>query len=77
MVVLLASVFAIVRPLIDPAASFSLDSFVTLGHDLFGSVALGTTLGLVIAAYLRLVNRQMLVVLLVLLLLAQFLLTVP
>jgi Kef-type K+ transport system membrane component KefB len=59
-VVLLASVFAIVRPLIDPAASFSLDSFVTLGHDLFGSVALGTTLGLVIAAYLRLVNRQML-----------------
>jgi Kef-type K+ transport system membrane component KefB len=65
-VVLLASIFAIVRPLIDSAASFSLDSFVTLGHDLFGSVALGTTLGLVIAAYLRLVNRQMLVVLLVL-----------
>jgi Kef-type K+ transport system membrane component KefB len=65
-VVLLASVFAVVRPLIDPAASFSLDSFVTLGHDLFGSVALGTTLGLIIAAYLRLVNRQMLVVLLLL-----------
>ena len=32
----------------------------------FGSVALGTTLGLFIAAYLRLVNRQMLVVLLLL-----------
>jgi Kef-type K+ transport system membrane component KefB len=65
-VVLMASVFACVRPLIDPAASFSFDSFVVLGHNLFGSIALGTTLGLVIAAYLRLVNRQMLVVLLVL-----------
>jgi Kef-type K+ transport system membrane component KefB len=65
-VVLLATAMGIARPLIDPAASFSLDAFVTLGHSLFGSVALGTTLGLVIAVYLRLVNRQMLVVLLVL-----------
>ncbi len=65
-VVLLATVFGCVRPLIDPGASFSVDAFVQLGHELFGSVALGTTLGLVIAAYLRLVNRQMLVVLLVL-----------
>jgi Kef-type K+ transport system membrane component KefB len=65
-VALLAMVLACVRPLIDPAASFSFDSLVQLGHDLFGSIALGTTLGLVIAAYLRLVNRQMLVVLLVL-----------
>jgi Kef-type K+ transport system membrane component KefB len=65
-VVLVTTVLASVRPLIDPSASFSLGSFVTLAHDLFGSVALGTTLGLVIAAYLYLVNRQMLVVLLVL-----------
>ena len=65
-VVLLAAVFACVRPLLDPAASFSFDSFVALGHNLFGSIALGTTMGLIIAAYLRLVNRQMLVVLLVL-----------
>jgi Kef-type K+ transport system membrane component KefB len=65
-VVLLATVVGSVRPLIDPGASFALDSFVALGHELFGSIALGTTLGLVIAAYLRLVNRQMLVVLLVL-----------
>lgn len=65
-VVLLAAVFACVRPLIDPGASFSLHSFVQLGHDLFGSIALGTTLGLIIATYLRLVNRQMVVVLLVL-----------
>ncbi len=65
-VVLVALVLGSVRPIIDPSATFSLDSFASLGHELFGSVALGTTLGLVIAAYLRLVNRQMLVVLLVL-----------
>jgi Kef-type K+ transport system membrane component KefB len=65
-VVLVATVLGSVRPLIDPGANFSLGSFATLGHELFGSVALGTTLGLVIAAYLRLVNQQMLVVLLVL-----------
>jgi Kef-type K+ transport system membrane component KefB len=65
-VTLLALVLACVRPLIDSSASFSPDSLVQLGHELFGSVALGTTLGLVIAAYLRLVDRQMLVVLLVL-----------
>jgi Kef-type K+ transport system membrane component KefB len=65
-VVLLATAMAIARPLVDPASGFSFDSFVKLGHELFGSVALGTTLGLVIAAYMRLVNRQMLVVLFVL-----------
>jgi Kef-type K+ transport system membrane component KefB len=65
-VVLVATVLGVARPLIDASARFSLDAFVALGHELFGSVALGTTLGLVIAAYLRLVNKQMLVVLLVL-----------
>jgi Kef-type K+ transport system membrane component KefB len=65
-VVLLAMVLGSVRPLIDPSATFSLASFATLGHELFGSVAIGTTLGLVIAVYLRIVDRQMLVVLLVL-----------
>jgi len=65
-VVLLATVLGITRPLIDASASFSFDAFLTLGHELFGSVALGTTLGLVLAAYLRLINQQMLVVLLVL-----------
>ncbi|MBV9946282.1 MAG: cation:proton antiporter [Myxococcales bacterium] len=65
-VVLVATVIGAVRPLVDPSSAFSFSSFLTLGHELFGSVALGTTLGLVIAAYLRLVSRQMLVVLLVL-----------
>ena len=65
-VILVAVVLGAVKPLIDPSASFAISSFVTLGHELFGSVALGTTLGLIIAAYLRLINRQMLVVLLLL-----------
>jgi Kef-type K+ transport system membrane component KefB len=65
-VVLVATVLGCVRPLIDPASSFSIEAFATLGRELFGSVAVGTTLGLFIAAYLKLVNRQMLVVLLVL-----------
>jgi Kef-type K+ transport system membrane component KefB len=65
-VVLVSLVMSIARPLVEPSATFALDSLRTLGHNLFGSVALGTTLGLVIAAYLLLVERQMLVVLLVL-----------
>jgi Kef-type K+ transport system membrane component KefB len=65
-VVLLAAVLAIARPLLDPASSFSVDSFVTLGHELFGSVALGTTIGLFIAVYVRLIDRHMLIVLLIL-----------
>lgn len=65
-VVLIAAALGFARPLLDPAASFSAEAFIQLGHELFGSVALGTTLGLVIALYLRLVDRQMLVVLLVL-----------
>lgn len=65
-VILLAAAISIARPLIEPGEAFSFDAFAKLGHELFGSVAIGTTLGLAIAAYLRLVNRQMLVVLLVL-----------
>ena len=65
-VVLVATTRALVRPLIDPASTFNTESFITLGHELLGSVALGTTLGLFLAAYLRLINRQMLVVLFVL-----------
>jgi Kef-type K+ transport system membrane component KefB len=65
-VVMIAALLGCVRPLIDPSASLSVGAFAVLVKELIGSVALGTTLGLVIAAYLRLVNRQMLVVLLVL-----------
>jgi Kef-type K+ transport system membrane component KefB len=63
-VVLLALVVTAVRPLLDPGAAFSLAAFGDLGHELLGSVAIGTTLGLVLAAYLRFVGRQILLVLL-------------
>jgi len=62
-IALLALVMGIVRPLVDQSAVFSAQAFLALGHDLFASVALGTTLGVVLAAYLRIVNRQMLLVL--------------
>ncbi len=63
-VVLVAVTQMIARPLINPSATFSLHELTTLGHELFGSVALGTTLGLVLAAYLRLVDKQLSLVLL-------------
>ena len=62
-VVLVAVAMMVARPLIEPAASFSLHALGTLGYELLGSVALGTTLGLVLAAYLRLVDRQISLVL--------------
>ena len=65
-VVLLALVLTGVRPLLEPGATLSLGAFGELGHELLGSVAIGTTLGLLLAAYLRLVGRQILLVLLLL-----------
>ena len=61
-VVLLAVVFTVARPLIEPGTPLSLRSFRELGHDVLGSVALGSTLGLLLAAYLRFVGRQLVLV---------------
>lgn len=65
-VVLLAGVLLIARPLIVPGSEFSVESLKALGHEIVGSVALGTTLGLALAAYLRLIGKQLLLVLLAL-----------
>ncbi len=65
-VVLLALVMTAVRPLLEPGATLSLSAFGELGHELLGSVAIGTTLGLLLVAYLRFVGRQVLLVLLLL-----------
>jgi len=64
-VVVLALVTTLVRPLLVPGAALSLSAFGELGHELLGSVAIGTTLGLLLVAYLRFVGRQVLLVLLV------------
>jgi Kef-type K+ transport system membrane component KefB len=62
-VMVLATVITIARPLIDPGATMSFEAFRDLGHEVLGSVAMGTTLGLILVVYLKVVGRQLLVVL--------------
>jgi Kef-type K+ transport system membrane component KefB len=62
-VVLMAFAIMLARPLITPGGSVSLDDFNVLGHELLGSVALGTTLGLALAVYLKLVGKNLILVL--------------
>jgi Kef-type K+ transport system membrane component KefB len=61
-VILLTACIAIAKPMVDPNGTFSLHEFEALGRELMGSVALGTTLGLALAAYIRLVGRQLILV---------------
>ncbi len=65
-VVVLAAAITIAKPLVDVNATMSLEAFGELGHELLGSIAMGTTLGLVVAGYLKLIGRQLLVVLIAL-----------
>lgn len=62
-IVLAAAAITLAKTLVDPGASFSGEAFGQLGHEILGSVSLGTTLGLLIIAYLKWVNRQFLIVL--------------
>jgi Kef-type K+ transport system membrane component KefB len=62
-VVMLATAITLARPLLEPGSTFSFAAFSSLGHEILGSVSLGTTLGLVLAAYLKVSGRQLLVVL--------------
>jgi Kef-type K+ transport system membrane component KefB len=62
-VVMLAAATTLARPLVDANATLSLDAFRSLGHEVLGSVAMGTTLGLVLVVYLKVVGRQLVVVL--------------
>jgi len=59
----LAIAITIARPLVEPSATLSLGAFRELGHEILGSVSMGTTLGLILAAYLKTSGRQLLVVL--------------
>jgi Kef-type K+ transport system membrane component KefB len=61
-VVLLAVGLTLARPLIEPGADFSGGAFRRLGQEILGSVSLGTTLGIILVLYIRLVGRQLLVV---------------
>ena len=63
-VVLMSLAVTLARPLIDVDATIGVHAFGALGHELLGSVSIGTTLGLALSAYLKLVGRQPVVVLL-------------
>jgi hypothetical protein len=65
-ILLLALILALTRPLFAEGTGVSLDQLLVLGHEIVGSVTLGTTLGLLLALYLRLVKGQVLLVLLIL-----------
>lgn len=65
-VVMMACVIVAVRPLVSGGGGVSIDTLRLLGHEIVGSVAVGTTLGLALAAYLRLVGKNLLLVLLAL-----------
>ena len=61
--VLMAAALALVKPLVDPSSNISVENLRAVGHELLGSVSLGTTLGLLLIAYLRLVGTQVLLLL--------------
>ncbi len=65
-VIVLATAIMLARPLITAGASISIDDFNVLGHEILGSISIGTTLGLLLAMYLRLVGGQLILVLLAL-----------
>jgi Kef-type K+ transport system membrane component KefB len=61
-VVMMACVIVGVRPLM-LGGGISMANLRVLGHEIVGSVAVGTSLGLALAAYLRLVGKNLLLVL--------------
>jgi Kef-type K+ transport system membrane component KefB len=62
-VVLLAAALMVAKPLIRGEGEVSITDLGELGHELLGSVAVGTTLGLALIVYLAVVKRQLLLVL--------------
>jgi Kef-type K+ transport system membrane component KefB len=61
--VLMAVTIALVRPLVEAGGSASSEELSAVGHELLGSVSVGTTLGLLLIAYMRLVGSYVLVLL--------------
>ena len=61
-VVMMACVIMAVRPLM-AGGGISMSNLRVLGHEIIGSIAVGTSLGLALSAYLRLVGKNLLLVL--------------
>ncbi|MBX3126369.1 MAG: cation:proton antiporter [Polyangiaceae bacterium] len=65
-VVMLAVVIAIVRPMLVPGAELSVANLELVGYEIVASICVGTTLGIVLAIYLKLLGRQLLLLLIAL-----------
>jgi Kef-type K+ transport system membrane component KefB len=62
--VLMAVTIALVRPWVEPGGTgASTKELYAVGHELLGSVSIGTTLGLLLIAYMRLLGSHVLVLL--------------
>lgn len=61
-IVLAAGAMTAVRPLIEPGATMSMHEIEMLGREVLGSISIGTTLGLGLAIYLRVIGRQLILV---------------
>ncbi len=62
-ILLMAIAMMIAKPLLVPGSVLSFAAFHALGHEVAGSISIGTTLGLLLAIYLRLIGRELIVVL--------------
>lgn len=62
-VLLMAGAMVLAQPLIVPGSGVALSSFLHLGSELYGSVAVGTTLGFLLSIYLKLVGRHLILAL--------------
>ncbi len=65
-VVLAALAMVVARPLLTDATEFSPQRLGALVHEILGSTSLGVTLGLLVAIYIRLVGKMLILLLLVL-----------
>ncbi len=60
-ILLMALAMMIAKPMLAPGTALSLEAFRALGHEVLGSVSIGTTLGLMLVIYMRVVGQQLIV----------------
>jgi len=65
-VLVMAAAVVVARPLLDPSSGISLSAFKMLGHEMYGSVSVGTTLGLGLVLYLKLFGQHLITLLVLL-----------
>lgn len=65
-VLIMAAAVMVARPLLEPGSAISLSALGTLWHELYGSVSVGTTLGLCLILYLKLFGQHLIILLVLL-----------